>query len=108
MRRINDPMVLRDFLARLSSEPLTLAQARLLLASRGIRAQRKALEAALRLMKASAAPAKTRRTRLIPLDNLPLTPQERAVMERLREERGRWSAQVLQELRKRPRPGRQG
>ena len=108
MRRINDPMVLRDFLARLSPGPLTPAQARLLLASRGIRAQQKALEAALRLMKASAAPAKTRRTRLIPLDNLPLTPEERAIMERLREERGRWSAQVLQELKKKPRPGRQG
>ena len=109
MRRINDPLTLKDCLSRLSSEPLTLAQARLLLASRGLRAQRKALEAALRLMKGSAvARVKTRRTRLIPLDDLPLTPQERAIMERLREERGRWSAQVLQELRKRPRPGRQG
>jgi len=109
MRRINDPLTLKDCLSRLSSEPLTLAQARLLLASRGLRAQRKALEAALRLMKGSAvARVKTRRTRLIPLDNLPLTQEERAIMERLREERGRWSAQVLQELRKRPRPGRQG
>ena len=108
MRRINDPLTLKDCLSRLSSEPLTLAQARLLLASRGLRAQRKALEAALRLMKNPAAPAKSWRVRPKPLDDLPLTPQERAIMERLREERGRWSAQVLQELRKRPRPGRQG
>jgi len=88
MRRINDPMVLRDFLARLSSEPLTPAQARLLLASKGIRAQQKALEAALRMMAAPAvAPVKTRRVRLKPLDDLPLTPREREIMERLRRER---------------------
>jgi len=81
-------MVLRDFLARLSSEPLTPAQARLLLASRGIRAQQKALEAALRLMAAPAvAPVKTRRVRLKPLDDLPLTLREREIMERLRRER---------------------
>jgi len=88
MRRINDPLALRDYLSRLSSEPLTPAQARLLLASRGIRAQQKALEAALRLMKDPAlARAKTQRVRLKPLDDLPLTPKERAIMERLRRER---------------------
>lgn len=91
MRRINDPMVLRDFLARLSSETLTPAQARLLLASRGVRAQQKALETALRLMAAPAvAPVKTRRVRLKPLDDLPLTPREREIMERLRRERDVW------------------
>ena len=96
MRRINDPLALRDYLSRLSSEPLTPAQARLLLASRGIRAQRKALEAALRLMKGSAvAPAKTRRARLIPLDNLPLTQEERAIMERLRKERYEYGSHAL-------------
>ena len=103
MRRINDPLALRDYLSRLTSEPLTPAQARLLLASRGVRAQQKALEAALRLMKAPS-----RRARLRPLDDLPLTPKERAIMERLREERGLWSAQMLQERKKKPRPGRQG
>jgi hypothetical protein len=109
MRRINDPLALKDYLSRLTSEPLTPAQARLLLASRGVRAQKKAVEAALRMMRDPAvAPAKTRRMRFIPLDNLPLTPQERAIMERLREERRRWSAQMLQELKKKPRPGRQG
>jgi hypothetical protein len=91
MRRINDPLVLKDYLSRLSSEPLTPAQARLLLASRGVRAQQKALEAALRMMAAPAvAPTKTRRVRLKPLDDLPLTPEERAVMERLRRERDVW------------------
>jgi hypothetical protein len=91
MRRINDPLVLRDYLSRLSSEPMTPAQARLLLASRGVRAQQKALEAALRMMAAPAvAPVKTRRVRLKPLDDLPLTPEERAIMERLRRERDVW------------------
>jgi len=88
MRRINDPLALRELLSRLSGEPLTPAQARLLLASKGIRAQQKALEAALRLMAAPAvAPVKTRRVRLKPLDGLPLTPEEREIMERLRKER---------------------
>jgi hypothetical protein len=92
MRRINDPLVLKDYLSRLSSETLTPAQARLLLASRGVRAQQKALEAALRMMAAPAvAPVKTRRVRLKPLDDLPLTPQERAIMERLRRERDVWT-----------------
>jgi hypothetical protein len=92
MRRINDPLALRDYLLRLSSETLTPAQARLLLASRGVRAQQKALEAALRMMAAPvvSTPVKTRRVRLKPLDDLPLTPQERAIMERLRRERDVW------------------
>jgi len=91
MRRINDPLMLKDYLSQLTSETLTPAQARLLLASRGVRAQQKALEAALRLMAAPAvAPVKTRRVRLKPLDDLPLTPEERAVMERLRRERDVW------------------
>lgn len=95
MRRINDPLVLRDFLARLSSETLTPAQARLLLASRGVRAQQKALEAALRMMRASVSPTRemTHRVRLKPLDDLPLTPEERAIMKRLRKERNVWTNQ---------------
>lgn len=92
MRRINDPLALRDYLSRLTNETLTPAQARLLLASRGVRAQQKALEAALRMMKAPAvAPAKTQRARIKSLDDLPLTPQERAIMERLRKERNAWN-----------------
>ena len=59
----------------------------MLLASKGIRAQQKALEAALRMMAAPAAPVKSRRVRLKPLDDLPLTPEEREIMERLRRER---------------------
>lgn len=88
MRRIDNPYTLKEVLARLSEGPLTPAQARLLLASRGIRAQQKVVEAALRMMKAPAvAPAKTQRARIKSLDDLPLTPQERAVMERLRRKR---------------------
>jgi len=89
MRRINDPLVLRELLARLSSEPLTPAQARLLLASKGIRAERKALEEVLRLMRESVK--KTQQTRLKSLDGLPLTPEERAIMERLRRQRASWA-----------------
>lgn len=91
MRRINDPLVLRDFLTRLASGPLTPAQARLLLASRGIRAQQKALEAALQGFGRVGLPvpkqSKQRKPRLKPLDDLPLTPREREIMERLRRER---------------------
>jgi hypothetical protein len=36
------------------------------------------------------APAKTQRARIKSLDDLPLTPEERAVMERLRRERDVW------------------
>lgn len=95
MRRINDPFALRDCLERLSNQPLTPAQARLVLAARGIRTTQKALEQALRLQPVSfAAPATrqvaTRRVRLKPLDDLPLTPEERAITERLRRERGAW------------------
>ncbi|MGK0620138.1 hypothetical protein [Meiothermus cerbereus] len=92
MRRINDPLALRDYLSRLTSETLTPAQARLLLASRGIRAKRKAVEAALAAFGARAAqPPRTKpepaRPRLKSLDDLPLTPEEREIMERLRRER---------------------
>lgn len=93
MRRISDPIALRDCLARLSNGThLTVAQARLLLASRGIRAQRKAVEAALAAFGARAAqPPRTKpepaRPRLKSLDDLPLTPEEREIMERLRRER---------------------
>jgi hypothetical protein len=38
----------------------------------------------------AVAPVKTRRVRLKPLDDLPLTPEERAIMERLRRERDVW------------------
>jgi hypothetical protein len=96
MRRINDPLALRDYLSRLTSETLTPAQARLLLAARGIRAQKKAVETALRLMRDPAvAPAKSRRVRLKPLDDLPLTPEERAIMERLRRERYQYGLHAL-------------
>lgn len=44
MRRIDDPHTLKEVLARLSNEPLTPAQARLLLAARGIRARQKIIE----------------------------------------------------------------
>jgi hypothetical protein len=71
MRRIEDPMALREYLSRLSSGPLTPAQARLVLAARGVRARRKVVEAALGL----PAPS---------LDDLPLTQEERRVVERLR------------------------
>lgn len=96
MRRINDPFVLRDCLDRLSNGRLTPAQARLVLAARGIRATQKALEQALQLQLAGlGAPATqqvaTRRVPLKPLDDLPLTPEERAIMERLRRERKRSS-----------------
>lgn len=96
MRRINDPLVLRDYLSRLSSEPMTPAQARLLLASRGVRAQQKALEAALAAFGGRAAqPPRTKpepaRPRLKSLDDLPLTPEEREIMERLRKERNAWN-----------------
>jgi len=96
MRRMDDPLAIKDCLSRLSCEPLTPAQARLLLASRGIRAQKKALEAALRLMKDPAVTrVKTQRVRLKPLDDLPLTPKERAIMERLRRERCRYGLHAL-------------
>jgi len=91
MRRINDPVILRDCLHRLASGPLTPAQARLLLASRGIRAQHKAGEAALQGFGRVGLPApkqsKQRKPRLKSLDDLPLTPREREIMERLRRER---------------------
>lgn len=45
MRRIDDPYALKEVLARLSEGPLTPAQARLLLAGRGIRARQKVEEA---------------------------------------------------------------
>lgn len=73
MRRIEDPRALKEVLARLSPEPLTPAQARLLLAGRGIRARQKVIEEAV------WGPVRRRS-----LDGLPLTPQERAVMERWR------------------------
>ncbi|WP_018465387.1 hypothetical protein [Calidithermus timidus] len=62
MRRIDDPIALRDCLARLSDGAnLTVAQARLLLASKGLRARQKVVEAALKLPaadpKASLAPS---------------------------------------------------
>ncbi|GIW28938.1 MAG: hypothetical protein KatS3mg070_2301 [Meiothermus sp.] len=69
---------------------LEQAQARLLLASRGIRIRQRVLEAALKLLaadpKASLAPRPkpNPRPRLKPLDDLPLTPREREIMERLR------------------------
>jgi hypothetical protein len=72
MRRIEDPMALREYLSRLSSGPLTPAQARMVLAARGVRARRKVVEAALKM---PAPPS---------LDELPLTQEERRVMERLR------------------------
>ncbi|GIW31526.1 MAG: hypothetical protein KatS3mg071_1700 [Meiothermus sp.] len=123
MRRINDPIALRDCLARLSDgSRLTVAQARLLLAAQGIRSTQKTVEAALRLrqgdrpaprqksaaepprakgravanpgtQKPSPAPSKQpsapakKAVPLKPLDDLPLTPEERAIMERLRRER---------------------
>lgn len=117
MRRISDPIALQDCLARLSGGAhLTPAQARLLLASRGIRSTQKTVEAALRLHQGSVAkpPGTTGRAAanpgtsarkplpappkqqgtpakkappLKPLDDLPLTPEERAIMERLRRER---------------------
>ena len=81
MRRINDPLALRDYLSRLSCEPLNPAQARLLLASRGVRAQKKALEAALRLMKDPAGTAQAA--------------GRSATMERLRRERYEYGSQAL-------------
>jgi hypothetical protein len=113
MRRISDLFVLRKYLSRLSDAELTPAQARLMLAARGIRVRQKVVEAALKLpeddplrdgltpvhpgadlnpiQKASLAKPKPRpRPRLKPLDDLPLTPEERAIMERLRRERGAW------------------
>lgn len=92
MRRINDPVILRDCLSRLASGPLTPAQARLLLASRGIRAQHKAVEAALQGFGRVGLPApkqSKQRPHLKSLDDLPLTPREREIMERLRRERER-------------------
>ncbi|MBO1438614.1 hypothetical protein [Meiothermus sp. CFH 77666] len=91
MRRINDPIALRDCLSRLfDGTHLTVAQARLLLASRGIRAPRKTVEAALKLPalggQVAKAPKPQPRPRLKPLDDLPLTPKEREIMERLRRE----------------------
>ncbi|ADH65332.1 hypothetical protein Mesil_3537 (plasmid) [Allomeiothermus silvanus DSM 9946] len=81
MRRIDDPFVLRDCLERFSGEPLTPAQARLLLAARGIRARQKIIEEAV-----WGAPKRKRRAvvRRASLEELPLTPQERASLERWR------------------------
>ncbi|RYM39435.1 hypothetical protein EWH23_02795 [Meiothermus sp. PNK-Is4] len=87
MRRIDDPIALRDCLSRLSDPAnLSVAQARLLLASRGLRASAKAIKAALGLP--AARPRANPRPRLKPLDDLPLTPKEREIMERLRKESG--------------------
>lgn len=87
MERIRDPLVLREHLRKLckqSSTKVTPAQARMMLAAQGIRATQEALEEALR-----AGPKRQvkRRVQLKPLDDLPLTPQERAIMERLRQAR---------------------
>lgn len=81
MRRIEDPYTLREVLARLSDEPLTPAQARLLLAERGIRARQKVVEEAV-----WGQPRRKRRAtvRRASLDELPLTQEERAAMERWR------------------------
>lgn len=70
MRRINDPYILKEVLARLSDEPLTPAQARLLLAARGIRARQKIIEKVV-----WGAPKRKRRTviRQASLEELPLT-----------------------------------
>jgi hypothetical protein len=96
MRRINDPFVLREVLSRLSPTPPRPAQARLLLARRGLRAGGKALEEALQMIQAGPPtpvrkkPEQPRQPRLKPLDDLPLTPKEREIMERLRREREVW------------------
>jgi hypothetical protein len=94
MRRINDPVVVHQYLVRLTDnlKYLTVAQARLLLASRGIRCQHKAVKAALKLPVAVATIVpqplpKPKKVRLKPLDDLPLTPKEREIMERLRRTR---------------------
>lgn len=81
MRRIDDPYALKEVLARLSEGPLTPAQARLLLASRGIRARQKVVEEAV-----WGPPRRKRRAsvRRASLEELPLTPEERAAMERWR------------------------
>jgi len=75
MRKIEDPMALRQLLSRLYPGPLTPAQARMMLAARRIRAKWKVVREALKL---PAPPS---------LDDLPLTQEERRVMERLRKER---------------------
>lgn len=94
MRRIDDPIALRDCLARLFGDAnLTVAQARLLLASKGIRARQRVIEVALKLpvlggqVEVARTPKPQSRPRLKPLDDLPLTPKEREIMERLRRER---------------------
>lgn len=85
MRRIEDPFALWNCLERFSAQSLTPAQARLVLAARGIRTTRKVLEQALRLKEQPVVVASApRRARLKPLEDLPLTPEERAIMERLR------------------------
>jgi hypothetical protein len=95
MRRINDPVVVHQYLVRLTDnlQYLTVAQARLMLASRGIRCQYKAIRAALKLPVAATtitvpqASKTPKKVRLKPLDDLPLTPKEREIMERLRRKR---------------------
>jgi len=89
MQRIEDPFALRSCLERFSAQSLTPVQARMVLAARGIRTTRKALEQALRFKEQAVAGASApRRVRLKPLDDLPLTPEERAIMERLRQGKG--------------------
>lgn len=95
MRRINDPVVVHQYLVRLTDnlKYLTVAQARSMLAARGIRCQHKAVKAALKLPADAIATIvppplpEPKKVRLKPLDDLPLTPQEREIMERLRRRR---------------------
>jgi len=77
MRRIEDPKVLREILHQLHPGDLTPAQARMVLTAQRLRARLEVVKAALKL---PAPPS---------LDDLPLTQEERQIMERLREERQR-------------------
>jgi hypothetical protein len=83
--KINDPQKIQELL-RGWGEPLTPAQARILLAREGYRVTQKALEAALGLTPLRSR-ANPRKRALKPLDDLPLTPQERAIFERCRRSR---------------------
>jgi hypothetical protein len=78
MQQINDPLILKARLEEAGLKRFTLDKARWVLAARGIRSTPQAIREALQMLNPGP--------RLKPLDDLPLTPQERAIMERLRRE----------------------
>lgn len=79
--KIKDPQKIQELLSGL--DRITPAQAKILLAQEGYRVTQKALEAALKTAP-SRPRAKPRKRALKSLDDLPLTPEERAIFERCR------------------------